>query len=168
MLKRVGAILIPVIILGALAVFLLPALSMTYVPTPAQVNQHTVVTPFQVQPSGTEGVYGNYDIDALVFRYTTGVADTTTFTTTLDQQAIAAGWTRLPDKAGSTCYERITPKGNRTFCGAEQVRVQFDPESKRVNVGWVQGDAFEDVASFSETHESDWAESEVWPKLNGP
>ena len=168
MLKRIGSVLLPFIILGALAVFLIPALSMTYVPTAAQVNQHTAVNPFQVQPTATEGVYGNYDIDALVFRYTTGATDKTTFTTTLDQQAKAAGWTRMPDKAGSTCYERITPKGNRMFCGAEEVRVQFDLESKRVDVGWVQGDSFEDVASFSETHESDWAESDVWPKLNGP
>ena len=168
MLKRAGFILFAIVILGVLAALLIPAFSMTYVPTPAQVNQHTVVTPFQIQPSATEGIYGNYDVDALVFGYTTGSADTNTFTTTLDQQATAAGWTRLPNKAGATCYERITPKGNRRFCGAEEVRVQIDPESKRVNVGWVQGDTFEDIASFSETRESDWAESEVWPKLNGP
>ena len=167
MQRFVGSILAAIVILGFLVVFLIPALSMTFVPTPDQINQHTVVTPFQVKPSAVEGVYGNYDISALVFRYTTGAADAKTFFTTLDLQATAAGWTRLPDKAGTTCYERITPKGNRVFCGAEEVRVKIDPESKRVDVGWVQGDAFKDVASFSETHESKWAESKVWPKLNG-
>ena len=127
MLKRIAQMLIAVVMLGVLAVFLIPALSMSYVPTPAQVNQRSQVTPFQVQPSAIEGVYGDYDIDALVFRYKTGAADQATFTTTLDQQATAAGWKRLPDKAGSACFERITPKGGRTFCGGEEVRVQFEP-----------------------------------------
>ena len=66
MLKFFGAILVTVFILGALVAFLLPELSMVYVPTPSQVNQHATITPFQVQPSAIVGVYGKYDIDALV------------------------------------------------------------------------------------------------------
>lgn len=70
-------------------------------------------------------------------------------------------------KDGAIRYQRITPKGNRVFCGAEEVRVQINPETNRVDVAWVQGDSFEDVKSFAETSESKWAESEVWPKLKG-
>lgn len=167
MLKHIGSFLLVVVILSVLAVFLIPALSMTFVPTPAQISQHTAVTPFQVLPSETEGVYANADIGSLVFRYKSGAANETAFKTTLDNQATAAGWTRLPDKDGAIRYQRITPKGNRVFCGAEEVRVQINPETNRVDVAWVQGDSFEDVKSFAETSESKWAESEVWPKLKG-
>jgi len=166
MLKRSIEILVVVIILGAMAIFVLPLIRMTYVPTPANISQHTRVTPFQVKPTAIKGIYGNHDIDSLVFRYTTGAVNQATLTTAIDTKAIAAGWTRLPNKAGSTCYQRI--RRGQTYWGAEEVRVQFDPKTKRVTVGWAQGDSFKQVASFSETSESDWADSEVWPKMSHP
>ena len=167
MLKRVFSILVGISLLVALAFFVMPALIMHCVPTPAQVGQRTDILPLQVLPASVEGVYGNDDIDALVFRYTTGAPNEVAFKTQLDKQAAAAGWTSLPNAQGAFRFERITPKGNQVFCGAEEVRVKLNPASQRVGVGWVQGDSIEDVASFSDTHESDWAKSNVWPKMDG-
>lgn len=117
---------------------------------------------FLVAPTKIEGVYGNRDVDALVFRYATHVSEEATLENMLDHQASAAGWTRLPDSNGLTCYERVTPKGERTFF----IRVRLNADNN-VTVGWVQGDSLNEVA-FNEMSEAAWAETEIWPQLIRP
>jgi len=163
-MKRVE-ILIVFAIVGVLAWMLLPVLQNEYVPTKESLETLAVTKPFQVQPSDFEGLYGNYDIDALVFRYRTHCEDKVSFESQLDSQAASDGWTKMPSQDGAYVFERISPKGSGVFCGAEQARVKLDPDDQSVTVGWVQGDTSTDVSSFSQASEATWAEKEVWPKL---
>ena len=166
MKTKLVEILIVITIFTVLILILLPAIQNEYVPTTDKLENSTVAKTFQVQPSELEGIYGNYDIDALVFSYRTAADDEISFESQLDKQATAAGWTKMPDRDGAFCYQRITPKRGQGFCGAEQARVKFDESTKRVTVGWAQGDTMTDVKSFSQASEADWAESKVWPKLD--
>jgi hypothetical protein len=64
-------------------------------------------------------------------------------------------------------YERLIPKtGKKMFHSAEQVRVSYDPSNSNVVVGWVQADSFDTVDHFSQTEESSFADSAVWPRFN--
>ena len=71
---------------------------------------------------------------------------------------------KLPKTGDSHRYERITPRG--MFFGLEELRVRLEATTGRVDVGWVQADSLEDVASFSQTATSDWAERVVWPRMD--
>ena len=141
---------------------------MQYKPDAARVKQQPETAPFLVKASSVEGIYGNQDIDCLVFRYTTGADDPDEFWNLLDEQLKHTEWRVLPPEGDVRRFERITPKRGMGFCGSEEVRVYFNEQKNRVTVAWVQGDSFDDVTSFSETDEAEWAKAEAWPKMDAP
>ncbi len=162
-------LLLAIVVLGGLifgvALTGLPNLH-GYAPSAGSVRAHTALRPFQVQATKVKGLYGNLDVDSIVFRYTTTAADKASFRTKLIKQATAAGWTELPEKDSAIRFERLRKKGNHVFASAEEVRIKYSGDTKRVCVAWVQGDSVSDVASFAELSEAEFAESLIWPMLD--
>lgn len=165
-MKRIIEILVVAVILSVLVAMLLPALQNVYVPTSDSIRNSSTIKAFMVAEEDLQGIDGNHYIDALIFRYRTTIDDRGTFESKLDQQAATAGWAKISRNDGADCYERLTPKGDRMFAGAEQTRVTFAPDTNQVTIGWVQGDTVTDVNSFSDESESSWADSNVWPLLD--
>jgi len=135
-----------------------------YVPKPAQIS--AAHGTFLVLPKAVAGHYANMDVDSIVFSYTTGVRDVEAFWASLDKAATAAEWTKTKDTTTECHYERIIPKiGQKMFHSAEQVRVSYDPSNSNVVVAWVQADSLDAVDHFSQTGESSFADSAVWPRF---
>ncbi len=137
----------------------------SYVPKPAQIT--AAHGTFLVLPKAVTGHFANMDVDSIVFSYTTGAADAEAFWLSLDKAATTAEWTNTKDTETECHYERMIPKTDqRMFHSAEQVRVSYDPSNSDVVVAWVQADSFDAVDRFSQTGESSFADSAVWPRFN--
>ena len=157
-------------IIAAITIAGCDALKMDYVPTPGQIMASHGT--FLVAPKSVTGHYANKDVDSVVFSYTTEAQDSDAFWQSVDTAADTANWTHIYTKDNERHYERLIPRtGQRIFNSAEQVRVSFDSSNGYVVVAWVQADSTNTVKQFSQTGESSFAESAVWPRfraLAGP
>ena len=137
--------------------------SRAVVPTAGQVRAHGAVEPFLVKDTGLIGIYVNYDVDAIVFRYSTSFQNPGQFWKELDTQLQPLGWHAVHDGQRERRYERTLSRPS--FTSLEHVRVVYlaDPPGT-VIVGYVQADERRDVP-FAETGEARWAEQMTWPLL---
>jgi len=141
-----------------------------YVPKPAQITAcHGT---FLVAAKAITGHYANMDVDSVIFSYTSTAKDADAFWQALDSAATAAKWKCENKTAIERHYERLIPKtGQQMFHSAEQVRISYNAVSGSVVVAWVQADSFDAVENFSQTGESSFADSGIWPQfdtLTGP
>jgi hypothetical protein len=139
-------------------------LSNEYVPTTEQIVARIHLRPFLVNASEIEGIYGNMDVDAVIFRYRTGERDLEAFLARVEEHRQGTQWTPLAPHGEFRRFQRVFPKGSRMFCSVEEVRLKHAPDGT-VLVGWVQADSSRDVHSLEECSESRFANSVVWPRL---
>jgi hypothetical protein len=136
---------------------------MDYVPTAGLIKQHGGVQPFLQGAQDVQGVYGNHDVDSLVFTYRTQIAAPAEFWQRVDEAGEQAGWTPLTETGDVRRYERAY--ATRLLSSAEAARVALDPKSGVVAVGWLQWDGVAPDASFTDTRGAAWAEEVIWPKF---
>ena len=140
-------------------------LSMEYVPTSAQITASHAR--FLVAQQAVTGHYANMDVDSAIFSYKTDATDEATFWQAVDDALLADKWKCTSNSGNERHYERIIPKtGQRMLHSAEQARISYNPSSRQVVVAWVQADSSDSVESFSQTGESSFANSAVWPRFN--
>lgn len=113
---------------------------------------------FIVDESNLRGVYVNYDVDSLVFTYTTSQDD---FWSTLQSRLADTKWKQIDQTDVIHRYERITPR-NGKLGSSEEIRIAYRPHDRLVVVAWVQADTEE---SFADTSEGHWAQGVIWPKF---
>ncbi len=120
-------------------------------------------SPFMVEPAEIAGLYGNLDVDSLIYSYRTTANDADAFWAQIDQQAAKSGWQLLKDDEGYRQYElmEVLRKGMEL---KGQVRIAFDEASFEVLVGWVeQGYTHTKCPPLGE--DGSFAEDVVWPKF---
>lgn len=141
------------------------AFKMDYIPSAAEIT--TSHGTFLVAPQAVTGHYANMDVDAVVFSYTSGTANPDTFWQSLDLAAESAKWKCTQVTPDQRHYERRIPKtDSMKYHSTEQVRVSYDSTHSTVVVAWVQADSIWAVEGFSQTSESSFADSAVWPRFN--
>lgn len=156
---------------------------MDYVPS-VQIIQSRL--PEFIQETITiEGLYGNRDVDSLIFRFSipSGKAFSTESTMLkIEQTALSKRWKVIEKKPMyqgqyaiyTTLYSiRFGRFGQRgRFYSSEEVRVVAIPEQaklSRVNpkiyVAWIQTDSTSKVDRIEDNVEWRWAVKEFWPKF---
>ena len=137
---------------------------MDYVPTPEQVK--STLPEFFIDESQIEGLYGNMDIDSMIFRYTYKVstqASAEAILSTIAENAQKKGWKLSKKQPTRLIFNRFGPRGK--FFSSEEVRVEIVQKKLRVYVAWVQADSRKPVLRFEDTGESKFANRVIWPKL---
>jgi hypothetical protein len=121
---------------------------------------------FLVEETGIRGVYGNMDVDSVVFTYQTNAADETTFWDKLHEQVEARDWRLVDDQDSFRRYERIIPRtGQQGYHSAEEARIAYKAPPEPVVVAWVEADTSTLPDTFADTDEAQWANGAIWPKF---
>ena len=143
-------------------------LDMDYVPTPPQLRESNWYSEFIIDETNLQGIYGNQDVDSVIFTYATNIADETSFWTLLDKIARDHHWKALPVEDNVRRYERIIPRTeNIRYHSAEEVRIACRSETMTITVAWVQADELKLPEHFPKTGpEGSFAREVIWPKFN--
>jgi hypothetical protein len=138
-----------------------------YVPSADELQHREALAPFLVKPSNVEGIYGNRDVDSVVFRYTTAEGEDA-FWQRVEQQSKVRAWIVVAPEGEARRFERAIPPDRKgLFWSVEEVRVRYLRANRAVVVGWVQADERHAVTRLAECSESRFAESAIWPHLRG-
>ena len=140
----------------------------SYVPTAEMLRDPTNPSgAFIIEEHDIYGIYANIDVDSAIYAYQTSVADENVFWTAIDGNTADAQWTIVETREDYRRYICIIPKtGEQMFHSVEEVRVTFNPESKRVIVAWVQSDQRELPKDFpTNGPEGNFARTDVWPRF---
>ena len=152
------------VVVGLLAVAGCGLLGKGYVPDAEEVRRfHSA---FLIEETGIRGVYGNMDVDSVVFTYQTDAADEATFWGRLHQQVEAKGWRLVDEQDSSRRYERIIRRtGRQVYHSAEETRIAYEAPPEPVVVAYVQADTSTLPVTFADTDEGKWANGAIWPKF---
>lgn len=128
-------------------------------PTSREILAYRDVSECILQGSHIRGVYVNYDVDSLVFEYTTSIEDADQFWKLLNDRLKKSGWESRESAGEAQRFQRIIARS------AEEVRIVFHKTKRSVTVAWVQADESGTVDDFEQTDESTFAKAVVWPKF---
>ena len=144
-------------------------IQMERIPADTQIREWPALQPFVLHPNAITGVYRNFDVDAVVFHYTSKITDEAAFWRQLRQQAQEAGWLPAegPEAGNSSrayeAFQRLKPKGEWMFASAEELRVAFLRD--RVVVAYVQSDQRGEPKPVSQAAEGRFANRQIWPRF---
>jgi len=130
---------------------------MEYVPD-AEIIERNMAT-FLVHADRLEGVYGNEDVDSMIFRYRTSVNSGSGLRDALSTAIEGSEWEETSTSDGSMEFRRSV---RRSF---EVVRVVFVEPAQTVFVAYVQADGSWKDDTFEDTGEGKWAEKNIWPRF---
>lgn len=141
-----------------------------YVPSAEKLrNPKNPSAAFLVNERDIRGIYGNSDVDAVIYAYDSSVAGEGEFWSTLAQATSRANWQLREERSDYRRYVRIKPRtGQQRFHSVEEARVAFNPESQEVFVAWVQSDLEtlpSDFPSVDDSSEGSFAQRVVWPRF---
>jgi hypothetical protein len=128
-------------------------------PTSREILKYGKVTECILEGSHIQGIYVNYDVDSLVFAYTTSIEDADHFWATLSGRLKKSGWEAREAVGDAQRFQRIIARS------AEEVRITFRNTGRRVTVAWVQADETDIVDDFEQTDESSFARAVIWPRF---
>jgi hypothetical protein len=137
---------------------------MNYLPTAMQIK--STLPEFVVKDVSIEGLYGNQDVDSMIFRYTVKVNAQTSIDDILViiiEKAQKAGWSLIEKRTNFLNFTRFRPRGK--YFSAEDVRIIVIQKNLKVYVSWVQADTEKSVSRFEDTNEWNFAKRVIWPKL---
>lgn len=132
-------------------------LDMDYKPSAEQLRASTSVADLIVAPMHIEGIYGNVDVDSLVFRYTPARPIDQAWST-ITVQASCAGWTLQNESPQRLVLRRVRVGG--AFPSTEQVRICRTTQD--IVVGYVQVDHLHEKGCHRWS-EDRFAENTLWP-----
>ena len=151
----------------ALAILVLVFVADDYVPTSEKLlSIYNPTACFIVNAQDVRGIYGNMDVDCVLYEYTTSV-DPKEFWNRLHQSATEVGWKLAEQNNNQRRYFIIIPAtGKAVEHDAEEVRVAFLESSNKVLIGWVQADTRVLPIDFpSESSEAAFADRFLWPRF---
>lgn len=141
------------------------ALRMDYVPTSEQIK-NTLPEFILFTDAKVEGLYGNLDVDSMIFRCSFKMKNYKSADNILNNlltKAQKTDW-KLTEKQSTTVrLNRFRSAGR--FYSAEEVRIIIVAEQSTIYLAWVQADLKKPVSRFEDTHEWNFAERVIWPKL---
>ncbi len=143
-------------------------------PSAEAIKNFKAMHPFLIRDSNIQGLYKYYDIDSVIFTYSTSAINEDQFWNELEGNLKNSRWKETSRTSNMREFERIFSKSevspDRTdmarFSSAEQIRIVFLKEQNIVIVGWVQADSLEDIPTLSGTGEFKWAKNYFWPRFN--
>lgn len=138
-------------------------LGMEYVPTADVIRQE--LPEFILTPAEVEGVYGNYDVDCLLFTYELPKNATYSageFLHELEQKALLHSWNVVEAGTEALRLRRSRPAG--ILFSLEDTRVTVVGDQPTVWVAWVQMDTSLRVSDPDGTDEGTWAARHFWPR----
>jgi hypothetical protein len=138
---------------------------MDYVPEESQIR--SALPELLVGGSAVEGLYGNHDVDCLIFRYRLSTGEKESPEAVLEKlQQSAAGekWDVIDRKDTFLRLVRAGERGGGAF-GIEEARIVFFPDGNKVYVAWLQADESKRVERMDEASEGKWAARHLWPKF---
>ncbi|MEX2138425.1 MAG: hypothetical protein WD894_04145 [Pirellulales bacterium] len=156
------------------AVFCLSALALltvyklnVYVPDAEQLlRPGSASRTFIVDHTEVNGVYGNNDVDSVVFTYITELEESA-FWKALDWFAKRDGWKLRKSRPSHRRYLRVIPKtGRDVFHSVAEVRVAYWPAHRTVVVAWVRADTSKLPDQLPTGAQGAFAEEIVWPKFD--
>jgi len=124
------------------------SLKMDYIPTPDQIHEH--FSSFLIDPIKIEGVYGNYDVDSVLFTYTSKNNEPIK---ELSKSLVSKQW--IMHKSSRT--EAILYKTEK---GLEVVKA--GKGRSNLCIAWLQADGANSINA--QTSETKWAKKHFWPK----
>lgn len=142
------------------------ALRMDYVPTSEQIK-NTLPEFIIFKDAKVEGLYGNMDVDSMIFRCSFKMKSYKSADNILNNllaKAQKTDWKLTEKQATTMRLNRFRPTGR--FYSAEEVRIIIIPEQSTIYIAWVQADSRKPVSRFEDTHEWNFAERVIWPKLD--
>jgi hypothetical protein len=140
-------------------------LSMEYIPRADDLRRNH--STFMIAESNLRGVYGNVDVESVIFTYTSAAQDSDEFWDAIHENAESAGWKLTYEEPDLRRYERIIPRtGYQVLHSAEETRIAYNSTTKVVTVAWVQAYPSTLPDRFSDTgEEATWAEEAIWPQF---
>ena len=138
---------------------------MEYVPNAEDLRQRFGA--FVVDETDLKGVYGNTDVDSVIFTYSTSFHTESHFWSKLGAKAEANNWRRVENVDRVRRYERFTAGGDKERpYGIEETRIAYDPRRRRVVVASVQADQPDSRSRFPDSGpEATFAQRVVWPRF---
>jgi hypothetical protein len=115
---------------------------------------------FLVRADQVEGIYGNEDVDSMIFKYRTSVQSESELRGALSIAIEGSEW-RETSAGGEFLEYRRTLR--RSF---EVVRLSFLEPTRTVVVAYVQADGSRNDVAFEDTGESRWAAKNIWPRFH--
>jgi len=140
----------------------------SYVPSAEKLRDPEIQSAaFIVEARHIRGIYGNTDVDSVIYMYDTAATPATEFWSTLGEKAANDDWTLREEEDQFRKYVRVKPKtGQQRFHSVEEVRVAFLPESNTVIVAWVQADPVTLPTDFpTDGPEGKFANEKIWPRF---
>ncbi len=137
---------------------------MDYIPTFVEIKSK--LPEFIVDESQIEGLYGNMDVDSMIFRYTpkfNAQMSKEDILWNIIVKAQTKGWELVERKTSALRFNRFGPMGK--FFNAEEVHIIIIQKNLRIYVAWVQADSMKSVSRFEDTTEWRFAKNVIWPKL---
>jgi hypothetical protein len=115
---------------------------------------------FLVRADQVEGIYGNEDVDSMIFKYRTSVESESELRDALSEAIEGSEWRETSAGDKFLEYRRTV---RRSF---EVVRIDLMEPSRTVVVAYVQADGSRSDAAFEDTGESRWAARNIWPRFH--
>ena len=139
----------------------------SYVPSAkVLLDPNNPTAAFIVDEQTIIGIYGNIDVDSVIYAYTTSL-DEEDFWQAIDTNVSDSQWTHSERHEDFRRYVRYYPKTKRrAFHSIEEARVGYQKETKRIVVAWVQTDHFLEPDGFPrDGPEGGFAETTIWPRF---
>ena len=94
---------------------------------------------FMVEPTEVESLYGNLDVDSLIYSYRTTVSDADLFWSCIEQRAVDHGWKLVKREIDDRQYELVeNHPGGMPY--KHQVAVAINRDTLEVVLGWARED----------------------------
>ncbi|HWQ95534.1 MAG TPA: hypothetical protein VN418_08610 [Gammaproteobacteria bacterium] len=134
---------------------------MDYVPGSKMIEEY--FNEFLSEASDVAGVYGNHDVDSIIFSYDSSKNN---ILDAIEQSATKKNWNpKNRTNNELELYRQYPPReGSLGFWSYELVRVSRATGTKKVCVGWLQIDESSEVKKPDNTGEGKWAALHFWPK----
>ena len=132
---------------------------MDYVPTNEKIQENFSM--FLVNPIQIKGIYGNIDVDSILFSYTT---NSPTPLLIIENELIKKHWITHNSTPNELILVRSKSPKNKEISFFSYEISRFFVTNSKVCVGYVQMDSRTEISINTKTSESKWANKHFWPK----
>jgi hypothetical protein len=160
-IRRIVILAVVFVFIGAAAAFYANFLRMDFVPGADQFKEW--LPEFASNLSDLKGLYGNQDVDSLIFSFRFP-GSPERFFSDLENKAQNSGWTI--EERHQNYLRLLRFKTGVAMYSYEEVKFVSVPNKSKGYIGYIQIDSPVKVSKLSQTDEGRWADRVLWPKFN--